>query len=622
MNFHMEHAKYKYNQITVTGWLVGDDADAVTAVWAEDTHGSRITCTVERTEREDVREAFFPQETECLFGFRIQFAAEEGKTYVLCLSDGVRVCRRKTNARQIGKKKRVPDGWKDELRMQLWDRAGKLNRYEEKNPSPYCGAGNPEREKAVYEKAKDIHVKFSFVIPAYHTEPEHLADMLESIWRQTYENWEICLADGSSRSMLEVCREAMGCSHGLSGQHTAAFETSSEAVNPAIAETLVRYLTSPHMKYIHLPENLGISGNTNAAFELADGDFVVMMDHDDLLTKDALECIARILAQKPEADFIYSDSDLTDQDDLNHYNPLFKPRWSPETLYSANYITHLSVIRTSLLREIGGWQSEYDGAQDWDLFLRIGEHTDRIYRMPRILYHWRAAAGSTALSVEEKPYAREAQLKAVQHHLDRMGIAGKAVFADKHSTCIRVELDAAAPLGVREASGERYASEEGVLIRKTSGVELSEEDAAELRAWASLPGIGVVSPRIVNGKGRIVSQGLILKENDIVALFAGCFPGTANEFGHTDWYRDHVAAEPVCYAVSRRVWEQIGGPDEKLGDLAMVDFCLRVEAAGYRNLMTPFVQVTGEESIGKNIRLDHMSAYKKLYEKYQPEEPV
>lgn len=585
MNYHIEHAKYKYSRITVTGWLTGDTAEVLTNVWAEDACGGRVSCEVTRSEREDVREALFPQETQCLFGFRIKFPAQEKETYYLCLDDGTRTVRRKATAHSIRKKKRIADGMKEELRLKLLERAQKPNLFEEANPSPYRGAEEFEQARAVYEKTKDVHVKFSFVIPAYNTDREHLADMLESVWKQTYDNWEVCLADGSEESILEDCRGR----------------------EDTVSRALVKYLTSSRTRYVHMSENRGISGNSNAALELAQGDYVVMVDHDDILAKDALEFIVRILAQKPDADFIYSDSDLTDHDNLYEYNSLFKPVWSPETLLSANYITHLSVVRTQLLRSLGGWRSEYDGAQDWDLFLRIGEATDQIWRTPHILYHWRAADGSTARNVEEKPYARTAQLRAVQDHLDRIGVNGRAVFADRESTCIRVEL----------------ASSEGdILLKKTPDTEVSPEAAAELRAWASLPGIGVVCPRVVNARGRIVSQGILLKNNDVTALFENKFPGTAGILGHTDWYRDHVAAEPLCYAVSRRVWDEVGGPDESLGDLAMIDFCLRVERAGYRNMMTPFAQVSGETSITRNIRLYNMGAYKQLFKKYEPEDPV
>ena len=354
------------------------------------------------------------------------------------------------------------------------------------------------------------------------------------------------------------------------------------------------------VKYRLLPENLGISGNSNAALAMAEGDFVVMLDHDDVLAEDALSCVASAIRRRPDLDFLYSDSDLTDPDHLYCYNPLYKPGWSLEMLYSANYITHLSVLRTAFLKNLGGWRSAYDGAQDWDLFLRAGEQTDRIERIPRILYHWRAAVGSTARNVEEKPYARRAQLKAVQDHLDRMGICGRAGFSDRDGTCIRVKL-----------SGD--ISKE-VQLFCAPGVEVSPKAANELRSWASLPGIGVVCPRILDDSGRIVNQGLLLSKDRAVPLFAGCCPGTADSLGHTDWYRDHAAADGLCYSVSRRVWEEVGPPDASLGALAIVDFCLRAQAKGFRNLMTPFAEVRRNKSPAESFDLE---AYRELLRKYQ-----
>lgn len=566
MNYHIEHAKYKYGQLTVTGWLTGDTADAETAVWVEDLHGRRLGDKLERIEREDVREALFPQETQCLFGFRIKLPIAAGASFYLCLMGSGQVKKRKSSTREVEREGRVSDSLKARVRECLRGGSGKktLSR------SPMVS---------------DTSVKFSFVVPAYHTEPEHLADLLESIWGQTYENWEICLADGSCESILESCRRK----------------------EDPVSRQLVCFLTDTRVKYIHLPENLGIAGNSNAALSLAEGDFVVMVDHDDILTVHALGWLARLLSIHPDADFIYSDSDLTDHDNLYEYNPLYKPAWSPEMLYSANYITHLSVVRTSLLRDLGGWRSEYDGAQDWDLFLRIGERTEQIYHIPQVLYHWRAADGSTALDVSEKPYARLAQLKAVQDHLERRGIQGRPAFADAGSTCIRVEQQ-----------GEQRRGD--VLIRTAPGVNVSEEAAKELRFWASLPGMGVVCPRLVDAKGRIVSQGILIERDGPTALLAGRFPGTANQLGHTDWYRNHVAAEPACYAVSREVWEQVGPPEEALKELAVLEFCLRVEAGGYRNLMTPFAEVCAQESIVESIRQHSLDVYKKIYKKYQPEE--
>ncbi len=548
MRYHIEHAKFQYDRITVTGWLAGDTAQAETQIWAEDGRGRRVPCQVDRTLREDVTRALFGAvESGCL-GFRIRWDAEEGKKYALCFSDGKQTKRCKTDGAQIRKYRRIPDDLKDVLKLQL----GK-----EKIGVPLSQVLRPGSVSG--------ESKFSIVTPVYNTEPEHLADMLTSIWKQTYGNWEICLADGSPVSLKE--KLAVG--------------------EDTVSQILTQYLSDPRVKYIHLSENLGISGNTNAALKLAEGDFVVMVDHDDVLEVNALELVAQVIAEHPGADFIYSHSDLTDHDNLYNYNPLLKPRWSLEMLYSANYITHLSVVRTSLLRELGGWKKEYDGAQDWDLFLRIGEATREIYRIPEILYHWRAADSSTARDVGTKPYARLAQLRAVQDHLDRRGLPGKAQFVEEKSTCIRVVWDPEFLDSV---------TEEDVILWAAPGVEISEESAAELGAWAIQPDMGIIAPRVVDSQGKIVSQGYTIGDS-MVAVCSGMMPGTAGMGGHTDWYHDHVVPEPLCFAVKRSLWQQLGGWGDREIELALIDLCLRAEKAGFRNMSTPFAQVVSDKEM-------------------------
>jgi hypothetical protein len=278
-------------------------------------------------------------------------------------------------------------------------------------------------------------------------------------------------------------------------------------------------------------------------------------------------------------------------------------------LYSANYITHLSVVRTSLLQRIGGWKAEYDGAQDWDLFLRIGEATREIYHIPAILYHWRAAASSTARDIGTKPYAKLAQLRSVQDHLDRRGLPGKTAFVDEHSTCIRVMW-----------KPEYLASlnKDDVLIFTADGVQLSEESAAELRAWALQPGMGVIGPRVLGLDGKILSQGTQLEITPNMPM-AGMTPGTASFGGHTDWYQDHVAPEPVCYAISRSLWEELGGLDESQGVLNVIDLCLRAQKAGYRCMVTPFAQiVSAEKTLQEKMGQEFFPTYLNLYKKYYP----
>ena len=157
-----------------------------------------------------------------------------------------------------------------------------------------------------------------------------------------------------------------------------------------------------------LAENLGISGNSNRALALASGDFVGLLDHDDTLTPFALYEAVKVINEKPDVDFIYSDKDLLNERG-ERVLPLFKPRWSPDPMLSANYVTHFCVMRTEHLRAIGGWRVETDGAQDWDLFLRVIERSRRIEFIDKVLYHWRMIETSVAFGgLLAKPYAARA----------------------------------------------------------------------------------------------------------------------------------------------------------------------------------------------------------------------
>ncbi len=232
--------------------------------------------------------------------------------------------------------------------------------------------------------------RFSIVIPVYNPPSKVLAETIRSILAQSYSFWELCIADGgSSRAGIREVLEELSWS-----------------------DRRIR------VKYLN--ENLGISGNTNAALKLATGDFILFMDHDDLLAPEALFEIASYLQQN-QADLIYFDEDKVDETGKKRRDPLFKPDWSPEMLLSANTLTH-PVIRRSLLDKVGVFNSEFDGTQDWDLVLRISEVTDKIAHIPQILYHWRQIAGSTAGEFNAKAYVFERQTRAVREHLERAGI--------------------------------------------------------------------------------------------------------------------------------------------------------------------------------------------------------
>jgi O-antigen biosynthesis protein len=232
----------------------------------------------------------------------------------------------------------------------------------------------------------------SFVTPVYNPGTNVLRDTLESVLAQTYPNWEFCLANGST--------------------------------SPEIAPILDEYAQKDsRFRVTHLEQNLGIAGNTNAALERARGEFIALLDHDDLVSPDMLYEVVKTLNQDPTADMVYFDEDKIMEDGRTRIDPWFKPTaWSPDLMLSTNYLMH-SVIRKSLVEEVGGFNSDVDGAQDWDLCLRITEKTGKIVHIPRVFYHWRQVPGSASRDANAKPWAFAAQERCLTAYLARLGIS-------------------------------------------------------------------------------------------------------------------------------------------------------------------------------------------------------
>ena len=235
-----------------------------------------------------------------------------------------------------------------------------------------------------------VRPKFSIVMPVYNVDPKWLDLALKSIKAQWYDNWELCIADDKSTK-----------------EETIAY---------------LKQIDDPKIKITFLEENMNISGATNAALTLATGDYIVLMDNDDEITPDALYEMAKVI-NETDADFIYSDEDFIDTEGVCS-NPHFKPDWSPDLLMSHNYITHLTSFRHDLLKKTGNFNPAFDGAQDYDLFLRLTEKAEKIYHIPKVLYHWRTIEGSTSADSEAKPEALERGKKLLEAALERRGIDG------------------------------------------------------------------------------------------------------------------------------------------------------------------------------------------------------
>ncbi len=232
---------------------------------------------------------------------------------------------------------------------------------------------------------------FSIITPVYETPSNALEECIASVLSQSFTDWEWCLVDDASPS-------------------------------PAARERLAALrAVDPRVRVIHRETNGGIVAASNDALAMADGEFVVLLDHDDLLAEDALHDIAREIEAHPDVDYIYSDEDKITPEG-RHYEEFRKPSWSPERLRGQNYCSHISVIRRRLVDVVGRFRNGFDGSQDHDLVLRVTERTGRIRHIPRVLYHWRAVPGSTAVAVSEKPYAMDASVRSVREHCERVGI--------------------------------------------------------------------------------------------------------------------------------------------------------------------------------------------------------
>lgn len=256
----------------------------------------------------------------------------------------------------------------------------------------------------LHEADKELSYRplISILIPTYNTDLDFLDDCIRSVQSQVYDNWELCIVDDAS---------------------------PNEDVRTAIK----RYAEADsRIKYTFLEENQHIANATNNAAKMAKGEFLALFDHDDLLWPNALHEVVKALNNSKRLDFIYTDEDKITEDRHEHLGPFFKPDYNPDFLHSVNYVTHFSVVRKTLYDKIGGERAAYNGAQDWDLILRIFHATKNIHHIPKMLYSWRIHSESTAKSTDAKPYVVEAQKKAIEDDLQRKGRPDAVVAQDKN----------------------------------------------------------------------------------------------------------------------------------------------------------------------------------------------
>lgn len=411
VEYYIEHTALEQGVLTFTGWAAGREEVSIELRLNGNTENN---VQIERNYRRDVTEVFEELDKDYQAGFKVSVPVSNvGKTELVFRS-GEQESRCKLSEKDIKSGKasksfsnilqKVWNSYKKEgfratvnkAEVKLFHKKDTYSyeRWLKDNRITEAELAEQKKQRFSYEPG------FSIVVPLYQTKEAYLRALLESVCAQTYGKWELCLADGSGAgsSLQKVAEE---------------YQRKGFPI-----------------KYKLLEENRGISENTNAAIKLAEGEFIVLADHDDILAENALyECTKALNCEKlnnqKHIDVIYSDEDKIDMAGKKYFDPNFKPDLNMDLLCSMNYICHLFVVKKEIVDKVGMLRKEFDGAQDHDFILRCVEAAEHVYHIPKVLYHWRCHMNSTAANPESKLYAFEAGRKAVEEHYIRMGIPAK-----------------------------------------------------------------------------------------------------------------------------------------------------------------------------------------------------
>lgn len=399
---NLEMERFEENQFILTGWSAAGEETACKVI----VDGTEVSTEVHWKYRKDVVDVIPELSSDAKCGFEIYVPDKGGSKLTLELSaDG----RESTYVAALDKIRHGENGQDTanifQKTLRYWKNYGLKNTIKKvcQKLSGQRDYGNYEdflkkygvKEEELARQRQEVFENgpcFSIAVPLYQTKEKYLREMIESVQAQTYTNWELCLADGSGRE---------------------------HSLQPVVGEYIAK---DKRIKYCLLDSNEGIAGNTNEALKMADGDFVVLTDHDDLLSPEALYQCAKAVQKEPQTDVIYSDEDKVDMSGKKFFEPHFKSDYNIDLLCTMNYICHLFVVRKDVMERAGLFESCYDGAQDHDFILRCTEKAEHIVHIPKVLYHWRCHAQSTSENPESKLYAFENGCKAVKAHYDRIGI--------------------------------------------------------------------------------------------------------------------------------------------------------------------------------------------------------
>ena len=514
----------------------------------------------------------------------------------------------------------------------------------------YGTASFPDEGKRMQESSTVFPrmVKISILVPLYNTPEAFLREMLNSVLYQTYQNWELCLADGSDPEFAFVGR---------------------------ICQEYVAGDEKRRIRYQKLAQNEKISGNTNACIKMATGEYIGLFDHDDILHPSALYEYVKAINEQ-DADYLYCDETTFKNSDINHMLTMhFKPDYAIDNLRANNYICHFSVFARELLEGTELFRSQFDGSQDHDMILRLTDRAKHVVHIPRLLYYWRSHAGSVASNIGAKPYAIEAAKGAVADHLTKHGFTHFQITSTKAFETIfkiRYQILGNPKISIVIANKDHvedlrrcissiltrstYDNYEIIVVENNSTEQSIREYYAELASIQQIrvvPYEGAFNYSVVNNFGVAQTTGdyILLLNNDTKVITVNWLEemlmyaqrpdvgavgaklyyadktiqhagvvlglGAHRTAGHSHYkqHRENLgymgrlcyaqdvsAVTGACLLVKKSLYQEAGGLEESFAiSLNDVDFCLKLREKGYLNVFTPFAELYHFESISRGL---------------------
>lgn len=676
IKYYIEQTVYNNEIISIDGWGFTtsvidmqkiDSVPVELSVINED--GQQETFMLKRKYRADVNENFGLEKSKKEFGFEVKWKNTQKNKgiYTVVLKGGktsekfIVECNKLVDqAREENRKYEnffdmlknrdeelfiddwhylVNFGWKkycDRIKKRFQDTEEVYNVWRKKYIPNARKLKKQRAEKLDYEPC------ISIIVPTYKTPEKFLKEMIDSVRNQSYENWELCIGDGS---------------------------VTEDTVKNVVESYQKK---DKRIKMLCLSENLGIAGNTNAALSIATGDYIALLDHDDILAPDALYEVVKWMNEhyKDETDVIYTDEDKVSFDLKDYFEPHFKSDYNLDLIRSNNYICHLFVARKSIVDQVGGFRKEYDGSQDYDFILRCIEQSKHVEHVPKVLYHWRCHPGSTAANQESKMYCYEAGKRAIEDHLKRMGEDDCQVVMTEHlgfyhviypireqkkvsiiipnkdqkeilERCIEsiiqktdyknyeiiiVENNSTTneifeyykTIEQRENIrvviwkdkfnysainnfGVRYANGEYLLFLNNDIEVIRENWLSEMLANVQRKEVGIVGAKLLYPDNMVQHAGVIIGMGGIAGHPLSRHPADdCGYFARGIIQQNLNAVTAACMLTKKEVYEKVNGFEEKLAvAFNDIDLCLKVRKAGYLIVYDPEALLYHHESISR-----------------------